>query len=141
MKTVVAPYFAVEDSEIEERFVLSSGPGGQNVNKVSSAVELRFDASRSPSLTDEIRARLRLLAGRRMTKNGILILHARRFRDQQRNRADARARLFELLAQAVVAPRQRRPTKPNKASRERRLEGKRFRANVKKARSSPAGME
>jgi ribosome-associated protein len=140
-KTLISQTVPIDESELVERFVLSSGPGGQNVNKVASAVELRFDVAHSLSLNDEIRARLRTLAGRRMTKDGILVLHGRRFRDQQRNRTDVRARLFALLAEAAVAPKQRKPTKPNKASRERRLEDKRLRANVKRTRGSPVSAE
>jgi ribosome-associated protein len=140
-KTLISQTVPIDESELVERFVLSSGPGGQNVNKVASAVELRFDVAHSLSLNDEIRARLRTLAGRRMTKDGILVLHGRRFRDQQRNRTDVRARLFALLAEAAVAPKQRKPTKPNKPSRERRLEDKRLRANVKRTRRSPVSAE
>src|SRR5437763_3101682 len=103
---------ALDESELEERCVLSSGPGGQNVNKVASAVELRFDAARSASLPDDVKQRLRTLAGRRLTKNGVLVLRGNRFRDQQRNRDDVRARLAELIARAAIAPKKRRPTKP-----------------------------
>src|SRR5947199_6691724 len=98
----VTDAIALDESELEERFVLSSGPGGQNVNKVASAVELRFDAARSPSLPDEVKQRLRALAGRRMTKDGVLVLRGKRFRDQQRNREDVRARLSDLIARAAV---------------------------------------
>jgi ribosome-associated protein len=129
------------ESELEERFVLSSGPGGQNVNKVASAVELRFDTMRSRSLSDEIRARLRTFAGRRMTKDGVLILHGRRFRDQQRNREDVRARLFDLLARAAVPLKPRKATKPTKASRERRLEAKKVRGGIKKTRRQPSALD
>ena len=140
-KTLIGQPISIDESELEERFVLSSGPGGQNVNKVASAVELRFDVARSRSLNNEVRARLRALAGRRMTKEGVLILHGRRFRDQQRNREDVRARLFDLLARAAVPPKQRKATKPTKASLERRLEAKKVRASIKKARRQPSALE
>ena len=136
-----APGIAVPESELEERFVLSSGPGGQNVNKVASAVELRFDAARSPSLPDDVKQRLRTLAGRRLTKNGVLVLRGNRFRDQQRNRDDVRARLSDLIARAAVAPKKRRPTKPSRAARERRLTDKKSRSNLKHARSKGAALE
>jgi ribosome-associated protein len=140
-KIVIQPGLSIDQSEIEERFVLSSGPGGQNVNKVASAVELRFDAARSRSLNDHIRARLSTLAGRRMTKDGVLVLHGQRFRDQQRNREDVRARLVDLITRAAIAPRPRKATKPTKASRERRLEGKKIRAGIKGKRSRPSDLE
>jgi ribosome-associated protein len=131
----ITPAIAIEESELEERFVLSSGPGGQNVNKVASAVELRFDAARSPSLSDDVRARLRTLAGRRMTKDGVLILQGNRFRDQQRNRADVRERLIDLIARAAVLPKKRRPTKPTRAAKEKRLQDKKVRGRLKIART------
>jgi len=140
-KTLIGQPISIDESELEERFVLSSGPGGQNVNKVASAVELRFDVARSRSLNNEVRARLRALAGRRMTKEGVLILHGRRFRDQQRNREDVRARLFDLLARAAVPLKPRKATKPTMASRERRLEAKKVRASIKKARRQPSALE
>jgi ribosome-associated protein len=130
---------ALGEDELTLRFVRASGPGGQNVNKVASAVELRFDAARSPSLPGDVRERLRRLAGRRMTAAGILVIDARRFRTQERNRRDAVARLIALIRQAAVAPRKRRKTKPTKASRERRLESKRRRAGLKRTRrTAPA---
>lgn len=132
---------SVEESELEERFVLSSGPGGQNVNKVASAVELRFDAARSRSLNDEVRGRLHMLAGRRMTKDGVLVLRGRRFRDQQRNRDDVRARLFDLLARAAVPLKPRKATTPTRASRERLLEAKKARATIKKTRRRPPALD
>jgi ribosome-associated protein len=134
-KIAIIPSLSIDDSEIEERFVLSSGPGGQNVNKVASAVELRFDVAHSPSLADHVRARLAALAGRRMTKGGVLVLHGRRFRDQQRNREDVRARLFELLAQANLEPKRRRPTKPPRAAKEKRLQEKKIRSRLKRERT------
>jgi ribosome-associated protein len=133
-KLVILPEIAIDESEIEERFILSSGAGGQNVNKVASAVQLRFDVRRSPSLPDDIRARLAALAGHRLTKDGVLVIAARQFRDQARNRADARARLFELIRRAAVAPKPRKKTKPSKASKQRRIEEKKARGHLKKLR-------
>ena len=121
----------IGEDELEERFVRASGPGGQNVNKLSSAVQLRFDVRRSPSLPDDVRARLERLAGRRLTRAGVLVIIAQRHRTQERNRQDALDRLIELIRQAAVAPTPRRPTKPTKGSRERRLESKKRRASIK----------
>jgi ribosome-associated protein len=130
----IAPGIALDESELVERFVLASGPGGQNVNKVASAVELRFAAAHSPSLTDDIRARLKTLAGRRMTKDGMLVLHGSRFRDQQRNREDVRTRLIDLIARAAIAPKKRKATRPPRAAKEKRLQEKKSRARLKQAR-------
>jgi ribosome-associated protein len=122
---------AIDERELEERFVRSSGPGGQNVNKVSTAVELRFDLGGSPSLPEGMRARAMRLAGRRLTEDGILIIQADRFRTQERNRADARERLVELLARAAIVPKRRIPTRPTRAAKERRHEAKSKRSRVK----------
>ena len=122
---------SIDDAEIEERFIRSSGPGGQNVNKLSTAVQLRFDARHSPSLPDDVSARLQRLAGKRLTREGVIVITAQRHRTQERNRQDARDRLIELIQQASVAPVKRRLTRPTKASRERRLEGKKHRASIK----------
>ena len=122
---------AIDERELEERFVRASGPGGQNVNKVSTAVELRFDLARSPSLPEGMRARAMRLAGRRLTEDGILIIQADRFRTQERNRADARERLAELLARAAIVPKRRIPTRPPRAAKERRHEAKSKRSRVK----------
>jgi ribosome-associated protein len=125
---------SIDEAELEESFVRSSGPGGQNVNKLSTAVQLRFDVRRSPSLPNDVAIRLMRLAGKRMTKDGVLVLIAQNHRTQERNRADARDRLIELIRQASIAPVKRRPTKPTKASRERRIESKKRRSGIKSLR-------
>ena len=125
---------AIDEREIEESFVRASGPGGQNVNKVSTAVRLRFDVRHSPSLPHAVRARLEQLAGNRLTGEGVLIINAQRHRTQERNRADALERLVDLIREATVAPVPRRPTRPTAGSRRRRIEGKKRRATVKKLR-------
>ena len=135
----VTPSIVIDDSEIEERFVRASGPGGQNVNKVATAVQLRFDAGRSTSIDDDVRARLMAIAGSRMTADGVLVIDARTFRTQAQNREAARERLVELLRQAAVKPKRRRKTRPSGASRLQRLESKRRRANTKQGRRSVAG--
>jgi ribosome-associated protein len=125
---------SIDESELEERFVRSSGPGGQNVNKVATAVQLRFDVNRSRALSDDVRERLRALAGSRMTADGVLVIDARAHRTEAQNREDARARLAALVRQAAVRPRRRKKTKPTAASKERRLTSKRNRAETKRGR-------
>ncbi len=125
----------IDEAELEESFVRSSGPGGQNVNKVSSAVQLRFDARRSPALPNDVAVRLIRLAGRRATKEGVIVIVAQAHRDQTRNRAEARERLFALIRQAAVKPKPRRPTKVPKAQKRQRLEGKKRRSEIKRHRS------
>jgi len=124
----------IPEDELDESFIRAAGPGGQNVNKVSSAVQLRFDVRASPSLPDEVAVRLMRLAGSRMTRDGVLIITAMRFRTQERNRADARERLQALVAAAEVRPATRRATRPTTGSKERRLAGKAVRSGVKSAR-------
>ena len=128
---------SIDAAELSERFVLSSGPGGQNVNKVSTAVELRFDARGSPSLPDAVKARLVRIAGGRMTQDGVIVISAQRFRSQPRNREDAQARLFEMIREAAVAPVRRRATRPTLGSQTRRLESKGVRAGTKVMRRRP----
>src|SRR6185295_2989137 len=127
----ITDQISIEESELEESFVRSSGPGGQNVNKLSTAVQLRFDVRRSPSLPNDVALRLMRLAGKRLTRDGVLVITAQRHRTQERNRADARERLIELIQEAAVPPTPRRPTRPTKASKVRRLESKKHRANIK----------
>jgi len=128
---------SIDETELTERFVLSSGPGGQNVNKVSTAVELRFSVRNSPSLPDGLKARLVRLAGTRMTQDGVLVISAQRFRSQQRNREDAVQRLFELIRAAAEVPKRRRKTRPTLASKERRLSAKSVRSVTKSMRARP----
>jgi ribosome-associated protein len=134
----VTRHIALDESEIAESFIRASGPGGQNVNKLSTAVQLRFDARRSPSLSDEVRERLARLAGRRMTRNGIIIITAQRHRTRERNREDALERLLELIRQAAERPIARRPTRPTAASKRRRLENKQRKAGIKNLRRRKA---
>ncbi len=124
----------IDEREIEESFVRASGPGGQNVNKLATAVQLRFDVRGSRSLPADVRARLERLAGARLTRDGVLVIIAQRHRTQARNREDALDRLIDLIRRAAVAPRPRRPTKPTAGSRERRIESKKHRAGLKRQR-------
>jgi ribosome-associated protein len=136
----VTPAIIIPEHELDERFVRASGPGGQNVNKVSTAVELRFNVAAS-SLAEDVKARLAALAGKRMTADGVLLIDSREYRTQGQNRAAARARLADLLRQASARPKRRRKTKPTKAARERRLLSKVQRARVKARRGRVRGDE
>lgn len=135
----ITEHIALNDDEIEESFIRSSGPGGQNVNKTSTGVQLRFNAAASPGLTDYVRTRLLALAGSRATADGVIIITATKHRSQLANREEALARLVALIRQAMVRPKYRRPTRPSKASKERRLEGKKQRGDVKKNRGPVRG--
>lgn len=137
----ISDAIAIEEREVEESFVRAAGPGGQNVNKVATAVQLRFDVRRSPSLPDAVRARLEKLAGRRLTQDGVLIITAQRYRTQERNRQDALERLVALIRRAAVRPAPRRPTQPTAGARRRRLDAKSRRAGLKKLRSTPPSLE
>lgn len=132
----ITPTIAIEDWELTEQFIRASGPGGQNVNKVSSAVELRFEADRSPNLPGPVKARLRRLAGRRWTKEGALVLQVDETRSQARNRQIARDRLAELILKATERPKRRIPTKPTLGAKKRRLKAKKVRGEVKAMRGS-----
>ncbi len=131
----------LDEHEIQEDFVRASGPGGQNVNKVSTAVQLRFDVAHSPSLPEPVRARLIALAGRRLTQDGVLILSAERYRSQRRNRDDALERLIELIREACEVETPRRPTRPTLASKKRRLDSKQRRGETKKLRTLKPGTD
>lgn len=133
----VTPDLVLDENELEETFVRAAGPGGQNVNKVATAVQLRFDVQHSPSLPEAIRQRLRRLVANRLTTEGVLIIEAKRFRTQEQNRQDARDRLVAILRQAVHPPKPRRATQPTRAARQKRIEQKRQRSQVKRLRRSP----
>ena len=133
----VTETLSIEDDELVERAVRASGPGGQHVNKTSSAVELRFDVRASPSLPDEVKERLERLAGSRLTQEGVIVIFAQSYRSQELNRQDARGRLIELIVQAAHRPKRRRPTRPTYSSKLKRLEGKSKRSGVKAMRSRP----
>jgi ribosome-associated protein len=137
----VTDTISIDDDDLEESFVRSSGPGGQNVNKVSSAVQLRFDVRRSPALPNDVAIRLMKLAGSRLTKDGVIVILAQQYRDQTRNRADARERLFDLIRQAAVKPTVRRATKVSKAQKKKRVEGKKHRGQIKAMRGGKTSLD
>ena len=137
----VTDTISIDEAELDETFVRSSGPGGQNVNKLSTAVQLRFDVRRSPSLRNDVALRLMRIAGKRLTKDGILVIVAQRHRTQERNRADALERLVHMIREAAVPPVPRRATKPTKASKVRRIEGKKRRSGIKSLRRSKPSLE
>ena len=134
MPLEITPGIVIEDAELEERFVRASGPGGQNVNKVSTAVQLRFDPAQSLALSDDVRARLRVLAGSRMTNDGVLVIDAREHRTQSQNREEARERLADLIRRALVRPKRRTKTRPGLAAKQRRIDTKKRRGAIKSGR-------
>ncbi len=131
---IITADLIIPENELDEKFIRSTGPGGQNVNKVATAVQLRFDAQRSPSLPEAVRTRLLRLAAQRLTTDGVLVIEAHRFRTQEDNRQDARQRLAALIRKATIAPKPRRPTKPTAASQTRRLDSKRRHSQLKRLR-------
>jgi ribosome-associated protein len=138
MMIAITADLTLDEREISETFIRASGPGGQNVNKVASAAQLRFDVGASPSLPEPVKARLARLAGQRLTQDGVIVITARRFRSQERNREDARERLVALIRRAAEPPRPRRKTRPSAAQREARLSAKGRRARVKQLRAGPS---
>jgi ribosome-associated protein len=137
----VTETIAIDEDDLQESFIRSSGPGGQNVNKLATAVQLRFDVRRSRALPNDVAIRLMRLAGQRLTKDGVVVITAQRHRTQERNREDARERLFELIRAAAVPPVKRRPTKPTAAAKRERLEGKKRRSGVKRLRQAKPGFD
>lgn len=133
----VTHLISLDESELQEEFVRASGPGGQHVNKTETAVQLRFNVAESPNLPPDVKARLVKLAGSRMSSSGVLIIVGDRYRSQLRNREDVRERLIDLIRDATVVPKTRRPTKPSYGAKQRRLEGKAKRAEVKRGRQYP----
>ena len=137
----ITPSISIDESEIEEHFIRAPGPGGQKVNKTETAVQLRFNARTSPSLSNAIFLRLKRLAGRRMTRDGVIVITAKQFRTQGKNRRDALDRLIEMIRDAAVPPTYRRRTKPSKVAKQRRLESKRHRSDIKKGRGKISQFE
>ena len=130
----ITPSISINENEIEEHFIRAPGPGGQKVNKTESAVQLRFNAQNSPALSNAVFLRLKPLAGRRMTRDGVIVITANRFRAQEANRRDAMERLIALIREAAAPPKYRRPTRPSKSAKQRRLDSKRRQSNIKKGR-------
>jgi ribosome-associated protein len=141
MPLAITPTLFIDDADLDERFVRASGPGGQNVNKVATAVQLRFDPARSGALTPDVRDRLRALAGSRLTTEGVIVIDARSHRTQGQNREEARERLADLIRRALVRPKRRQKTRPTKASKQRRLTTKRHRSETKSGRGKLRGDE
>jgi ribosome-associated protein len=137
----ITPTISIDESEIETSYIQASGPGGQNVNKVATAVQLRFDAAHSPSLPDDVRQRLIKLAGKRVNKEGILVIDARQYRTQERNKEDAQQRLTDLIRRAAQKPKRRRKTRPSREARMRRLEAKKRHSQIKRLRRRPRSDE